>query len=87
MLLGDHDSRYTSWTTERNRLLAQALTIYESTLCKGCGQPLHESTDEDGPDYSAEDYLCRGCAVLSQAGGEKDAPGTHWYLDVKRRPS
>lgn len=85
MLLGDDEPKFTTWSHERNRLLAMALEYHESQICRGCGQPLHESTDEDGPIYSAEDYQCRGCAVLSDAGGEEDAPGTHWYVDVKRR--
>lgn len=84
MLLGDDDPANARWGY-RNRVLAQALTLYEAGLCKGCGQPLHEATDEDGPQYSAEDYLCRGCAVMHGAGSEHDKPGTRWYLDVKRR--
>ena len=85
MLLGDDDPKHGSWATRRNRLLATALTIHESQICGGCGQPLHESTDPDGPDYSVEDYVCRGCAVSKDAGSESDEPGTHWYLSVKRQ--
>lgn len=85
MLLGDDDPTHRLWSTEKNRLLATALTIHESQVCHGCGQPLHESTDPNGPDYSVEDYMCRGCAAMSDAGSEHDEPGTHWYLDVRRR--
>lgn len=83
MLLGDDEPRHSRWG-ERNRLLAGALTIFESMTCGGCGQPSHESTDPDGPDYSAEDQLCRACAVLSQAPSEDDEPGTKWGLSVRR---
>lgn len=30
---------------EQDGLLAAALVMYEADLCKGCGQPLSESTD------------------------------------------
>lgn len=85
MILGDDDPKRASWSAERNRLLAMALEYHERDVCPGCGQPRHESTDPDGPDYSAEDFQCRGCAVLKDAGSDSDQPGTYWYLDVKRR--
>lgn len=79
VLIGDDDPQASRWTP-KNRALALALTIYEAGLCKGCGQPMHESIDEDGPQYSAEDIHCRGCAIMSQAGSDADKPGTKWYL-------
>lgn len=86
MLLGDDDPKNSSWGERRNRLLATALTILEAQICSGCGQPLHESTDPDGPDYSIEDYECRGCKLVDESEtGKSDAPGVKWYIDVKRR--
>lgn len=85
MLLGDDSPKSTSWTSARNRLLAMALQHHESQVCRGCGQPLHESAGDDPPDYSVEDYQCKGCELLAEAGTPEDKPGTHWYLDVKRR--
>jgi hypothetical protein len=86
MLIGDDDPKHGSWATYRNRALATALTLHESHLCSGCGQPLHESTDEDGPDYSMENYECRACKLIgsSDIGGKDEKPGTHWYLEVRR---
>ena len=84
MLVGD-DVKNRKWATVRNRLLAMALTMHEQSLCQGCGQPVGESSDPDGPEYGAEDYECRGCAVLAEAGSADDKPGTKWYLDVTHR--
>ncbi len=72
------------WSS-RDRNLAIALDQYDASICGGCGQSLHESTDEDGPDYSVEDRHCRGCAQLKDAANDNDQPGTQHYLEVVRR--
>lgn len=87
MLTGDDDPKRATWSHERNRLLAMALEHHEQDVCPGCGQPRHESTSDDHPDYSAENFLCHGCAIVKDASSENDEQGTYWYLDVKRRQS
>lgn len=70
--------------SQRDRNLAIALMQFEASTCGGCGQPLHESTDPDGPDYSVEDRQCRGCLTLDGSASENDEPGTQHYLEVTR---
>jgi len=84
MLLGDDEPKRASWSSERNRLLAMALEHHEMDVCQGCGQPRHESTGEDPPDYSPDYVECRGCALLADARSEEDKPGTQWFLEVRR---
>jgi hypothetical protein len=59
------------WTHE-DRVLATQLHEYESALCRGCGNPLHETTaPENEFAYKAMDPIrCHRCTV-SQVAGEK----------------
>lgn len=50
-----------------------------------CGQPHHESTSDDHPDYSAEDSVCHACAILEEANESPSTEKGHsWYLEVTR---
>ena len=46
--------------------MAQALTLYESLLCEGCGHPLHESMDidSDGEWFAPEPMRCHACTAI-----------------------
>ena len=68
-----------------DRLLALALTIYEASLCPGCGQDQHESMDDDLQDEwtTMQPVRCGGCTALARAAerdGERDHPGALRYV-------
>ena len=49
------------WTS-RDRELAKALHLHESSLCSGCHQPLDESLDPDREGwYDVHVATCAGC--------------------------
>lgn len=43
-----------------------ALLEYEAGTCRGCGQPLHLSTDEQH-DWDVEPWRCWACDAIAQA--------------------
>jgi hypothetical protein len=73
--------------TEHDRTTAVALTIYESALCSGCGQPLEESTSPAADPASPDSIWhydvpaparCHGCTAMQQAQtGYQDADSPH----------
>ena len=62
----------TSWTDERNRLLAVALTILESESCDSCGTPawIGQSTSRDIV-FDVDSSTCFGCAELEKASDDE----------------
>lgn len=76
MLTGDAGD----WADSRNRVLALALTQYESTVCSGCGFSLWETVEGD-PRLTVESRKCRGCELLHNAPSEHDEPGTQHFLE------
>ena len=83
-----------------DRLLAEALTMYEAALCDGCGQPLHESTSPDAdPDNRSSSMRyevpppmrCFACTALDSAvkpytGDKVQAPtALHFHATRTRR--
>lgn len=54
---------------ETDRLLALALTIYESWLCPGCGEDMRISMDYRLEDHWAVAHTtrCQGCTTLAEA--------------------
>lgn len=71
--------------TGTDRTLAMALTIYESGLCSGCGQPLalsHADEDHRGHGFAVKSYECTSCQELEGVSDEtkkSDSPGTKRY--------
>lgn len=65
--------------TQKDRLIALALTVYESGLCKGCGQPLDHTTGDRPRDYAVREYHCSGCYEL-ESRTKKHEPGQKVYL-------
>ena len=60
---------------EEDRILAEALQIDEDERCKGCGQYLDESTDDDMDGwYEAETVTCHGCAARDRHTKEQKEP-------------
>lgn len=55
--------------TERDAMLAQALTWYEANLCPGCGQPLWESMDpaNEGRYHVPPASRCHACTQVQLA--------------------
>lgn len=49
---------------------------FQRTLCSGCGLPLRETFDEDGPEYVAEAWCCFACKAREEKALEwgQDAP-------------
>lgn len=71
--------------TNVDRMMAVALTMYEDSLCKGCGLP-HGKTrgDENVGRYELkDDGICHGCEALEGAQKDKNRityPGQKVYL-------
>lgn len=82
-------ARAAGWSTHDVQL-AEALTVYEDGLCRGCGHPLEESTDPGAdPDNRGGTHTyevgpptrCHACTALAKAedtyrhpGGDTRAP-------------
>ena len=65
--------------SERDALLAQALTAYEEMLCSGCGNSMHETMDPDHQqDWIAplpmRCHACTAIAARAKAYAETDFP-------------
>lgn len=75
---------------ERDWMLACALTLYEASLCPGCGQPRHESMDPANEHrYHADLPLrCHACTAqvrrVKEYADQTDREAL--YYDVKLRP-
>lgn len=62
------------WTA-RDRELAEALAIYEASLCPGCSQPLSETLDPDREGwYEVHVETCAACRAKALDKTE-DEPG------------
>lgn len=80
MVMFGHKTKRTP--TPRSVLLAEALQIYEGSLCRGCGQSSLVAYDprNTGEWERRTDVVCAGCEELGK-GDESDAPaGTITYL-------
>ena len=56
---------------ETDSLLLQALTLYESMTCPGCGHPIWESMDaENTGRYIGEKFRCHACDAIAQVGDQ-----------------
>jgi hypothetical protein len=72
--------------TEHDRSVAVALTLYEATVCTGCGQPLEESTSPEADAGNREGawhyeapvpdrcHACTALAVTQEQYSEAHAP-------------
>lgn len=62
---------------EVDLLLAEALSLYESGLCKGCGHPLSHTTagDVHPLDFKVSSVVCAGCSALKD-NPEAEKPGS-----------
>ena len=68
-----------SWTA-KDRLIAVALTIFESTRCSGCGRGLGETWDVEA-DVPVEEHTCAGCRALDEHRRKKElGPGVKLAL-------
>ena len=55
-----------AWT-EQDGLLAQALTLYESQLCSGCGHPVAETMGEENDgEWASEEFRCHACTANAE---------------------
>ena len=66
------------WSS-RNRALAETLTLYESSTCDGCGQPVAESFNpETEGHYDVIEVTCVGCRAkeIHQQDNKDPEPGT-----------
>lgn len=78
--------------TERDRLILLGLQELEDSI-HACGQPTFESFAPagEGPEYEADDGLCRACARLevaheaNQSEGATVEKGAQIFLHVHRR--
>lgn len=72
------------WDDE-NRAWAIALLQVEADTCRGCGEPLSESTHPDAEDGYAVDLptRCHACTALDQARAPYQ-DGRALYFEVQR---
>lgn len=86
MFLGRVVKRGEPLWTDEDRAWALALTLEESDVCPGCGQPLAECTDPRNEDkYRAKVWRCHACTAKdAEAEKYREAkPGI--YLSVQPR--
>jgi hypothetical protein len=70
--------------TEHDRSVAVALTLYEASLCSGCGHPVEESADPDADPHAPSGAWhyeapaptrCHACTALAATQADyHDAP-------------
>jgi hypothetical protein len=87
---GHHRKTPHRWT-RKDLLLAEALTLYENDICKGCGMPASMSYDmfNSGEFESRDDVTCLGCEQREQEES-KLGPGQKRYVVnhlTERKPS
>lgn len=71
--------------TDVDRMIAVALTLYEDSLCAGCGLPHSKTRGDDnvGRYELRDDQMCHGCEPLEAARRDKNRtsfPGQKLYL-------
>jgi hypothetical protein len=63
--------------TEQDGLLAQALTLYEGSLCSGCGHPVAETMGEENDgEWTSEEFRCHACTENLKLAEELDKSGS-----------
>ena len=67
--------------TQRDIVLAAALTLHEQSICPGCGHYKDESYNPDSEGYyEVHDLVCNACGAIDlhrrDASRKDDAPGT-----------
>jgi hypothetical protein len=67
---------------EMDLLLIEALHEYEAGICKGCGQPLAQTTSEKTHplDFGLGSVICAGCELLKSDAAKDPAPGELIYV-------
>jgi len=71
--------------TQIDRMVAIALTMFEQSLCPGCGQPAHKTRGDRnvGRFEAHDDEICHGCEPLEALREDKNRatfPGQKVYL-------
>jgi len=73
------------WTDE-DRAWAIALTLEETEVCGGCGQPVAECVDPRNEDaYQATSWRCHACTAKDKEGEKYREAPPGIYLSVKKR--
>lgn len=70
-------------------MVTLALTVYEESLCPGCGQPKDAAYNPDAEGwYEAHEITCAGCKAQQDHGGKqkKSAAGAKTYVVDTRPP-
>ncbi|MFJ2863678.1 hypothetical protein [Kitasatospora sp. NPDC087314] len=76
--------------TDSDRAWALALLTVEEDTCRGCGQPLTESTDADAENaWTAEVIRCHACTTAHQRSTQfqkdgGDLGGAHIHVRHRR---
>ena len=70
--------------TDKDRIFAMALAVYESDLCRGCGQPMSLSSGDHPHDYDINTIVCAGCRELEEFHrlDRKPADGEKTYVTL-----
>ena len=74
---------------EVDLVLAEALMLFESGVCKGCGQPLAHTTadDLDPRDFALDSVICVGCKELKSDAAADPEPGELIFVkNLHREP-
>lgn len=82
MLADDSDADRQPVWTPRDRLLVQALELFEASLCPGCNQQRARSMNPGmGGEYQVPRHTCYACAALERARkGDEIPPGSKDFI-------
>lgn len=75
----------TATWTEHDWLLAQALTVYEGSLCSGCGHPVAETMGEENDgEWESEEFRCHACTANAKLADQLSQDKNHKHLEAMR---
>lgn len=74
-----------SETTDETVILGIGLQVYEDGLCPGCGQPFHETSDDEGAEaYKVVEQTCNVCMLIESRREQVKHPPAGWKVFARR---
>lgn len=81
MLADEESPELTPVWRPRDRMLVQALSMFEASLCSGCQQVRSRSMNPDMEgEYEVQAHPCMACGPLEKARKETREPGLKLFV-------